>query len=160
MNSSCSCTFRSVPFSVGLSPQNNVKSFLLRCFLCGCFRRPWGFIVENRRHLFVFQRWPCRFLRGLPGLKKNYPESFEDGIGLDPTFFNGFLQGLGLLLCNLILFFWGEGGDNLVLKFSPVFGFFTIILLIVLILFLKTHAIRFEEEIFPPQMLNILEVGF
>lgn len=63
-------------------------------------------------------------------------------------------------MCNLILFFGGEGGDNLVLKFSPVFGFFAIILLIVLILFLEAHAIRFEEEIFPPQMLNILEVGF
>lgn len=96
----------------------------------------------------------------MPGLKKNYPEGFEDGIGLDPTLFNGFLQGLGLLLCNFILFFGSQGGDNLVLKLPPVFGFFAIILLIVLILFLETHAIRFEEEIFPPEMLNILEVGF
>ena len=96
----------------------------------------------------------------MPGLKKNYPESFEDGIGLDPTFFNGFFQGLSFLLCNLILFFRGEGGDNLVLKFSSVFGFFAIILLIVLILFFETHAIRFEEEVFPSEMLNILEVGF
>jgi hypothetical protein len=96
----------------------------------------------------------------LPGLCKNYSEGFKDGIRLDPALFDSFLQCFGFLLCNFILFLGRKCRDNLVLKFPPVLGLFAIILLIVLILLLKAHAIGLKEEIFPPQMLNILEIGF
>jgi hypothetical protein len=92
-------------------------------------------------------------------LLENGSEGLEDGVGLYPAFFDGLLEGFGLLLCDFILFFRGEVEVDL-LFLLPLVLFLFIVLFVLGVLFLETHEVRLEEIIFPPQMFDVLEVAF